>query len=49
VKSMRCSVTQLELEEAFCGWADLFGYSPELGALVAIRSRRRALPDRTDE
>jgi hypothetical protein len=22
------------LEEAFCGWADLVGYEPELGALV---------------
>jgi len=28
------------LEEAFCGWGDLIGYTPELGALVAEQIAR---------
>jgi len=32
------------LEEAFCGWGDLHGYRPELGALVAEQiGKARAL------
>jgi hypothetical protein len=34
------------LEEAFCGWGDLVGYSPELGAIVTEQiAKARAVPD----
>jgi hypothetical protein len=34
------------LEEAFCGWGDLVGYSPELGAIVTERiAKARTVSD----
>jgi hypothetical protein len=35
------------LEEAFCGWGDLVGYTAELGALVAEQIARARAPRET--
>jgi hypothetical protein len=37
------------LEEAFCGWADLHGYEPELGKLVAEEIARARAPRSDDD